>query len=175
MIASRYVGRVGRLAVVFGVGVAILTNCGIALADPGSPDASRSSVSGSATGRAAHSGWAQAPKHFAGTRTSNGHGSGAASTSPGVRASAAPDLNTVEARTRSTTPGNRHTHGAFVREDRPSSRPKGVIRSSAVPPPARTNSDSDATDGVGVKMRSTAPALPTLKMRSTAPRPHGRR
>ncbi len=49
MNASRYIGRIGGLAVALGVGAAVFTNYGIASAQPASSNSSGSSASGSGT------------------------------------------------------------------------------------------------------------------------------
>jgi hypothetical protein len=91
MNASRYVGRIGGLAVALGVGAAVFTNCGIACAQPASSNSSGSSSSGSGTSGESGSGSAKTPKGSAtSTQTSTGSGSSAASPSTGATTSAAP-------------------------------------------------------------------------------------
>jgi hypothetical protein len=83
--ASRYVGRVGGLAVALGVGAALFTGNGIAWAGPDSQDSSVSSASGSQDSGASGSESAKTPTGgFGRTKTSTPSESTAAPTSPGV-------------------------------------------------------------------------------------------
>jgi hypothetical protein len=86
--ASRYIGRVGGLAVALGVGAALFTGNGIAWAGPDSQDSSVSSASGSQDSGASGSESAKTPRGPIGrTKTSTPSEpseSTAAPTSPGV-------------------------------------------------------------------------------------------
>jgi len=85
MNASRYVGRIGGLAVALGVGAALFTGNGIAWAGPASQDSSGSSTSGSQDSDASDSKPVKKTpaSPFGRIKTSTRSGSTAASTSPG--------------------------------------------------------------------------------------------
>jgi hypothetical protein len=156
MRASSHIGRVGGLAVVLGVGAAILTTCGIASAGPGSSDSSRPSTSASATGSTARSGSAHAAKRpSARTQTPEGSASGAASTSPGSVESAAPSLKTVDKQPPSTT-FNRSSLGT-LRGQRAQPGSTTVITSSAASLPVDNGVALAALSSV-----TTASALSTV-------------
>jgi hypothetical protein len=156
MSASGFVGRVGGLAVFFGVGVALATGCGVAAADAGSSDSSSSSPGKSATSNPAHS--ASASKSSSTTKqASKASVSSPAATAMRAEALSTPDLDSID--------GQKSSAAAGIRN----SRATAVLRSLS--PAALTpaeNSNTGATRGAGVTPGPIAAALSAV---ATAPSP----
>jgi len=157
--ASRYIGRIGGLAVALGVGAAVFTGYGVAWATPasgGESSASSGSTSNS-SGSSASSSGAGSAKTSAGsspsTGTSTGSGSTSASTSTGATTSAAPRaaVSTGGAKTGSKTSlgivgadrGHLSIPGAATK---PALGASSDASADAAPTPTRTTGQTTGSD-----------------------------
>ena len=159
--ASRYIGRIGGLAVALGVGAAVFTGYGVAWAAPtsGGESSTSSGSTSNSSGSSASGTGSESAKTSAGsstsTGTSTGSGSTSASTSTGAASAATPGVvvGTGGAKTGSKTSlgivgADRGLESHPILARRPALGASSDASTDAAPTPTRTTgqtTDSDVT------------------------------
>lgn len=150
--ASNYVGRVGGLAVAFGVGAGILATCAVAAADAESANSPGPSASGSAV----HSGAART----AGGSTARGQGSKGSISGGAISGDSTPAA--AERRTNPVASIRSGSRPTMLRRDLAETATTEASPGPAAPSQTETNDDTDVARHARLKTAAAPSALRTL-------------